>query len=1537
MSEYYSTLFPAPIPPQWQPQIETICRDFAKAWEENQNPQIGDFLLRADQSIQHQLTGVLIALEVRLNMAAGVLVDPQDYQKQFSQHHQEIDFAYRNLTQDDTGSPQTPGSPDETTLDDLPKQFGGRYDIKSKIGSGGFGIVCLAMDIELERLVALKFARFSTFSSQEQLSAFIREARTVAQMDHPSIVTVYDVHRDNDLVGIVQQYIDGVDLRTEMQSGIMDFRRTATLCRNISDGIGYAHAKRFFHRDIKPANILIDRQGDPHIVDFGLAIHESKQRGTRGQKTGTPPYMPPEIVLGETHRIDGRSDIWSLGVMMYQMLTGTRPFNGETIAEIYDEIQNREPKPPRQTNPAVPTELERICLKCLSKRVVDRYTSAANLTDDLDCWLDSVVGQELVDSNSHNISQSVPARNAVHESETRKSGSFTHYDVVKIVPKGLQSFDSHDASFFLSLLPGPCDRDGYPESIRFWRKWIEENPLDENNGVGLIYGPSGCGKSSFVKAGLIPSLKESILPIYVEATSADTESRLEAALRDKVGGLRENLSLSEIVSAVRTGDNMPYGRKLLIVIDQFEQWLHGRDPEKLSGLVKALRQCDGRRIQCILMVRDDFWLATSRFMRAIEIELRESKNATLIDLFDQTHARKVLCQYGQAYGALPAQLSELTKQQKRFLKTAVEGLAEQNKVISVHLALFADMFKDKPWTPTELAKIGGPKGVGFKFLEDTFDSKSASPEHKLHAKAARKFLTALLPETGTEIRGKMLPVQQLKAISGYESQPSDFDDLIRILDQELRLVTLTDPSGTIEKATLESNAQSAHYQLTHDFLVVSLRKWLTLQQQGTRQGRAELRLAQRCSTWSSERENKYLPGAIEYANIRTLTRPSSWSKSETEMMQKAGRVHGGRVAALAAILAFVVFAFNFFVSHQKADHLMSRLLEAKTSEVPRIVSDMQYNSAVWKKLDDARDDELVSNDDRKRLHISLARLVKDKSEAEGLSKRLLESTASEAEVIIAALEPIATLDPKNEFKVRFWKTMEGDDSHAKIRAASALAHWDTNNPLWKKVSPDVAKILANQNGVELGGWAKLLSPAAPHLSPQFLDCVANGRFNTQTVMKLFLDYSADEAHAESDLLPLLNAFPPGNDLLSSVYESNSEIQSNIGVALIGLGSSHDQAWSQLKSDENLTRRSFMISRFKSAGVDPSILFSRLKSEPSSQIRAAILLSLGEYVADMKRIPKEWLQIVTELYKSDPDAFVHSSAEWLLRKMHPDLALVEVLAICDAAPVQKNWYRVGDDITMTVVPAPGKFMVSSGTADQEPKSAELTYEYFLSSKEISRAQFKKLMPDYDLDNFAFDGSDQERTRWGEHPVSNVDWHAAARFCNFLSREEGIPENQWCYEVDEDYPPEYALRGAANEKLARKLVKGWKQRTGFRLPTNSEWENACQAETILTSNAGVSSQYLGEYAWYVSSIGEDYTLRPRGLLKPNRIGIFDMHGNAFERTLTRSPTNDSKNAQYYSKGGSFSWPANEMNCSAYNKSQDNGIQAEYGFRVLRISKH
>ena len=410
---------------------------------------------------------------------------------------------------------------------------------------------------------------------------------------------------------------------------------------------------------------------------------------------------------------------------------------------------------------------------------------------------------------------------------------------IKVVPKGLRSFDAEDKDFFLELLPGPRRGDGLPESVHFWKVRIEEMDPDKTFRVGYIFGPSGCGKSSLVKAGLLPRLSKPIISIYIEATGEETEARLLRGLRKHYPDLPADLDLrTALVAArerIREGSN-----KILLVIDQFEQWYHAKGAEPGTELAKALSECDGGRVQAIILVRDDYSMALHRFMAVIGVRQNQDQNFAVVDLFDLQHARKVLIAFGRGYGKLPDDPKEMTGAQNEFLDRTIKGLSQEGRVVSVRLALFAEMLKGKPWTPETLKQVGGAEGVGVTFLEETFSARTAPPSYRIHQKAAQAVLRALLPETGTNIKGNMRSYEELLEVSGYGSRPNEFDELLRILNSELRLISPIEPEGSESDGQTKTPVGEKFFLLTHDYLVPSIREWLTRKQRETRRGRAEL-------------------------------------------------------------------------------------------------------------------------------------------------------------------------------------------------------------------------------------------------------------------------------------------------------------------------------------------------------------------------------------------------------------------------------------------------------------------------------------------------------------------------------------------------------------------------------------------------------------------------------------------------------------------------------------------------------------------------
>ncbi|MFT7629095.1 MAG: sulfatase activating formylglycine-generating enzyme [Mariniblastus sp.] len=716
--------------------------------------------------------------------------------------------------------------------------------------------------------------------------------------------------------------------------------------------------------------MLIDSQGQPHLADFGLVLRE-EDVGNQSRYAGTPAYMSPEQAAGEGHLVDGRSDIFSLGIVFYELLVGRRPFGGSK-EEVMRNIVTSQPRPLRQYHGELPRELERICMKALSKRISRRYSTARDLADDLHAFL----------ALSSSVSSAPASTTLLYSAAPDSSGSHSSLNssasdsVVAVIPRGLRSFDSRDKDFFLELLPGPRNREGLPESVWFWKTQIEETDRDKTFSVGLIYGPSGCGKSSLVKAGLLPQLSDDVTTIYIEATSVGTEETLRQQLKMRFSELTNDLDLGQSMAAIRRRPIMS-GHKLLIIIDQFEQWLHVQQGSENCGLLAALRQCDGQHVQCILMVRDDFWLSISRLMLELDVDLVPGHNIALVDLFDEDHARNVLAAFGRAFGKLPKKPSEMSKQQVDFLDRVIGALSQDGKVVCVRLALFAEMLKGKPWTSETLKAVGGTEGVGVAFLNETFDSRGSNPSYRAHREAAQLVLKALLPEVGSDIKGKMQFSEELLKVSGYQDQPQHFENLIRILDSELRLITPTETAESNNGDDQSTATRSRYFLLTHDYLVHVVRQWIAQSQRETRRGRARMRLEERTREWQSRRTNRYLPTWWGYANIRLFTRKSQWNTTQQQMMNNARNLHGIRWGGgLLAVFMVAFGALNLLSSvrfqHQseQIEIATTTLLSSRGTSVPRAIDDLAKfpRAIVTQKLRDRQE----SADPYERLTLSYA-------------------------------------------------------------------------------------------------------------------------------------------------------------------------------------------------------------------------------------------------------------------------------------------------------------------------------------------------------------------------------------------------------------------------------------------------------------------------------------------------------------------------------------------------------------------------------------
>jgi eukaryotic-like serine/threonine-protein kinase len=401
-------------------RVHRLCEEFETCWRAGERPLIEEALERVPAHDRNELLKELIILEVELRRDAGETPSLSEYRVRFPESDGLVGSALVQAA-DPSCAPKAlfgnapaaatlllagrstevsahsaaggPSVAQTVVLDRV-----GEYEILEEIARGGMGVVYKARHLGLKRLVALKMILSGQMATELERERFLREAELAANLDHPHIVPIFEVSEFQGCPYFSMKLVEGESLARQIKTKVKeralhDPVAAAHLLATLARAVDYANERGFLHCDLKPSNILIDREGRPHITDFGLAkrTSEDSSLSMSGAILGTPSYMAPEQASGSRRHLSPTTDVYGLGAIFYELLTGGPPASAETIMETVVAVLERDPIAPRELRPDVPKELETICLKCLEKSPSDRYASAAELADELDRYLQGEV------------------------------------------------------------------------------------------------------------------------------------------------------------------------------------------------------------------------------------------------------------------------------------------------------------------------------------------------------------------------------------------------------------------------------------------------------------------------------------------------------------------------------------------------------------------------------------------------------------------------------------------------------------------------------------------------------------------------------------------------------------------------------------------------------------------------------------------------------------------------------------------------------------------------------------------------------------------------------------------------------------------------------------------------------------------------------------------------------------------------------------------------------------------------------------------
>jgi formylglycine-generating enzyme required for sulfatase activity len=1359
--------------------------DQARRWRRGERLRVEDYLSRYPVLSSHpDLLLDLIGSEVLLREEAGEEPDAAEYLKRFPTLEVPLrrHFAlYQTLSAGGLPSfipptlpeqvrPPTPDFPtrvapeasvpetvapsaSEAASSALAHLFIPGYEVLDVLGRGGMGVVYRARQEGLQRTVALKMILHADHASPRERDRFRNEAEAVARLQHPNIVQIFEVGEHQGAPFFVLEFCPGGTLAQRLTGVPWHDRDAAELVLILARAVHAAHLARVVHRDLTPGNVLFAADGTPKLTDFGLAKKLDEDGKTRpGDVLGTPSYMAPEQAAGRVGEIGPATDVYSLGAILYELVTGRPPFRGASIMETIDQVRSQEPVAPSRLQPKLPRDLETICLHCLEKTPQKRYATALALAEDL--------------------------------------GRYLRHEPIRARPIG---------------------------SWGRLVKWVRRRPgVAALMAAIVLLTAAGLGGITWAYRQAVDNLAEAreaqrrrILARVDQLQTATPQAVPDILAELKAEGdavlprLRELWAEKDDPS--RRGRRMRVGQALLPA-----------DPEAVKQPLAAwmLETDDPRELVLARQALKDF--ATEL---APELWRR----------YEDPHTPPEV-----RFRALLA-LAAFDPGNPRWQKAAATAAEEL-------------LAADKLYAPTlvEALDLVGAALIGP--LRETFRS-SRLPQRRL---AAAEFLAALADDE-----------PEILADLAAEADPGQFAILRPLLLRHrdavaarlARDLTNAPPpwkqpvNWMSPEASVVAEIEAASGMITDHFALapsLPLPRAVALV--------AELRHAgYRPVRFRPYRDGSTLRAAVVWIRDGRDFRLMS-ELSEKEVTRQDGILHS-----------------QHFAAQDLAGYL-----------TPGAVDPTRVHYAcLWVEAD---------RDNTSRLLVGLSE--------EQLSGA--EETLQKERLLPTALSSI-TLPGGTVHYSAVWRSGKEECKTAvhRDRLGIAGAHLDllpvditvSENPGWREEpwgwaigsvgNPWLALAVGNWSRLEVGqpfryagvwkeqpGWQGQrvvgLDPAAHRTRCREL--AAEG-YRPAAL-------SAATVAGRTRVTSLWER----PDLGRAEREARSRRQANAAAALLVLGQD-GSVWNLLRHAPEPDARSLLIQRLAAFRVDARQLAERLRQEQDPSIRQALILALGDYAPE--QLPADLRQdTVPRLlawYRDDPDPGIHAAIAWLLGHAREgptprafDWGQAEALHKIDRErqgqpPGPRRWFVGAGGQTFTAIPGPVEFTM--GLPAEQPHETEwdvqhrrrIDRSFAIAATPVTSEQFRGLLRQRNLI--------RPLVGRGEAPAA-VDFYDAVLYCRWLSEKEGVAPDQMCYPGLEE------IAKCKKEFAPLRLPPDFLRRTGYRLPTDAEWEYTCRAGATTLRFFGELPDLLDRYAWYLSNSGDQAL--PVGQKRPNELGLFDLHG-------------------------------------------------------------